>query len=74
MTFNDLEGQNHIAYDAIRPNMSIYMPNIRLTGAAVKPVKRHEHTNTQTHTQTDCNFIYIDIIYKNSDILLIWKN
>ena len=23
MTFNDLEGQNHIAYDAIPPNMSI---------------------------------------------------
>ena len=24
MTFNDLEGQNHIAYSAIRPNMSMY--------------------------------------------------
>ena len=31
------------------------MPNIRLTGAAVKPVKGHE--NTDRHT--DCNFIYI---------------
>ena len=24
------------------------MPNIRLTGAAVKPVKRHKHINTHT--------------------------
>ena len=24
MTFNDLEGQNHIAYSAIRPNKSMY--------------------------------------------------
>ena len=24
MTFNDLEGQNHIAYSAIRPNMSMH--------------------------------------------------
>ena len=28
------------------------MPNIRLTGVAVKPVKRHKQTDTHTHTYT----------------------
>ena len=43
--FNDLEGQNYIAYDTIRHNMS--MLNIMLTGAAVK--QRDMNRKTQTH-------------------------
>ena len=39
----------------------ICMQNIRLIRAAVKPAKRHEHTNRQTDKQTDFIFIYIDI-------------
>ena len=39
------------------------MPNFRLICAAVKPAKRHEHTdkqtNRQTDKQTDCIFIYM---------------
>ena len=35
------------------------MPNIRLIRAAVKPEFKHKQTDRQTHTQTDCNFIYI---------------
>ena len=49
VTFNDIEGQNHIAYDATAPNMSMHA-KIKLNGAAVKPVKRHEHR--QIHTDT----------------------
>ena len=37
------------------------MPNFRLIRAAVKPAKRHEHTDKQTDRQTDSIFIYIDI-------------
>ena len=37
------------------------MPNFRLIRAAVKPAKRHEHTDRQTDRQTDSIFIYIDI-------------
>ena len=42
MTFNDLEGQNHIAYDTSAPNMIMHA-KIRLIGVAVKPVKSHKH-------------------------------
>ena len=38
------------------------MSNIRLISAAVKPAKRHEHTDKQTDKQTDSIFIYIDIL------------
>ena len=43
----------------------VCVPNFRLIRAAVKPAKRHEHTNRQTdkqtNRQTDSIFIYIDI-------------
>ena len=37
----------------------VCMPNFRLIRAAVKPAKRHEHTDKQTDKQTDSIFIYI---------------
>ena len=33
-------------------HFGIFEPNIRLTGVAVKPVKRHEQTSTHTQTHT----------------------
>ena len=58
VTFNNLEGQNHIAYSTSDP-IRVCMPNIRLIHATVKPEFRHEHTDKQMDRHTDCTFIYI---------------
>ena len=39
------------------------MPNIRLIGAAVKPVKRHEHTDTHTDTDKYNGLSGLDIFF-----------
>ena len=44
MTFNDLKGQNHIAYSAIRPNMSMYAKY------QVNPCSGFRQEQTDTHT------------------------
>ena len=45
MTFNDLEGQNHIAYSVIRPNMNMHAEY------QVKPAFRHKHTDMDMKTK-----------------------
>ena len=56
MTFNDLEGQNHIAYSAIRPNMNMYAK------FQVNPFSGKARKEVRTDKLTDAIFIYIDIL------------
>ena len=59
VTFNDLEGQKYIAYDASLYTMSMHAKN-QVNQCSSQAVKK-TRTDRQTDKQTDYNFIYIYI-------------